>query len=83
MNFSEYILLIKELFVAGGIVMPPLVLCILLLWYGLGYRFWVMKEPKLMGVRDMLKYYQEYDDTNDGDQQAIILEENIVDDPQE
>src|SRR5687768_13536664 len=62
MNFSEYILLIKELFVAGGIVMPPLVLCILLLWYGLGYRFWVMKEPKLMGVRDMLKYYQEYDD---------------------
>lgn len=62
MNFSEQILLIKELFAAGGIVMPPLVLCILLLWYGLGYRFWVMKEPKLMGVRDLLKYYQEHDD---------------------
>jgi len=42
--------------------MPPLVLCILLLWYALGYRFWVMKEPKLMGVRDMLKYYQEHAD---------------------
>ena len=62
MNLSEQFLLIKELFVAGGIVMPPLVLCILLLWYGLGYRFWVMKEPKLMGVRDMLKYYQQYGD---------------------
>lgn len=62
MNFSEQILLIKDLFAAGGIVMPPLVLCILLLWYGLGYRFWVMKDPKLMGVRDMLKYYQEHED---------------------
>lgn len=62
MNLTELTLLIKELFIAGGIVMPPLVLCILLLWYGLGYRFWVMKEPKLMGVRDMLKYYQEHQD---------------------
>lgn len=42
--------------------MPPLVLCILLLWYGLGYRFWVMKEPRSMGVRDMLKYYQEHNE---------------------
>jgi biopolymer transport protein ExbB len=62
MNLSEYILLVKELFNAGGIVMPPLLLCTLLLWYGLGYRFWVMKEPKLMGVRDMLSYYQEHND---------------------
>lgn len=62
MNISELILLIKELFISGGIVMPPLVLCTLLLWYGVGYRFWVMKDPKVMGVRDMLKYYQE--DTN-------------------
>lgn len=62
MNLTELIILVKELFVAGGIVMPPLVLCILLLWYGLGYRFWVMKESKLMGVRDMLKYYQEHKD---------------------
>lgn len=62
MNLTELTILIKELFIAGGIVMPPLVLCILLLWYGLGYRFWVMKEPKLMGVRDMLKYYQDHQD---------------------
>ncbi len=62
MDPTELIILTKALFVAGGIVMPPLVLCILLLWYGLGYRFWVMKEPRSMGVRDMLKYYQEHNE---------------------
>ena len=62
MDPTELIILTKELFVAGGIVMPPLVLCILLLWYGLGYRFWVMKDPKLMGVRDMVKLYQQHHD---------------------
>lgn len=61
MNFSELIIWSKELFVAGGIVMIPLMICTLLLWYGVGYRFWVMKEPKLMGVRDMMKFYQQYD----------------------
>ena len=62
MNILELTIWIKELFVIGGIVMPPLVLCTLLLWYGVGYRFWVMKEPKLMGVRDMVKYYQVHHD---------------------
>ncbi|WP_242447250.1 MotA/TolQ/ExbB proton channel family protein [Nitrosomonas supralitoralis] len=62
MDFPEYIQIIKQLFVAGGIVMPPLVLCILLLWYGLGYRFWVMKTPRRIGVRDLLRYYQQHDD---------------------
>lgn len=61
MNFSELIIWSKELFVAGGIVMIPLMICTLLLWYGVGYRFWVMKEPKLMGVRDMMKFYQQHD----------------------
>lgn len=62
MNILELTIWIKELFVIGGIVMPPLVFCTLLLWYGVGYRFWVMKEPKLMGVRDMVKYYQVHHD---------------------
>ncbi|UJP06407.1 MAG: MotA/TolQ/ExbB proton channel family protein [Nitrosomonas sp.] len=59
MGTAEYLLIIREMFVAGGMVMPPLVLCTLLLWYGLGYRFWVMKAPKRIGVRDLLKYYQQ------------------------
>ena len=65
MNFSELIIWIKELFVIGGAVMFPLVLCTLLLWYGVGYRFWVMKDPKLMGVRDMVKLYQQHHDKPD------------------
>lgn len=77
MNLSELMILIKELFVAGGIVMPPLVLCILLLWYGLGYRFWVMREPKLMGVRDMLKYYQQHDDKPAGNIVAQAIKQGI------
>lgn len=61
MSLADLTLLIKELFVAGGMVMIPLMICTLLLWYGVGYRFWIMKEPKLMGVRDMLKFYQQHD----------------------
>lgn len=78
MNLSELIILIKELFVAGGIVMPPLVLCVLLLWYGLGYRFWIMKAPKLMGVRDMLKYYQAHDDNPTGNIVAQAIKQGIA-----
>lgn len=72
MTIAELIVLIKELFVAGGVVMPPLMICILLLWYGLGYRFWLMKQPKpkRMGTRDLLQYYQQHDD--------IPLSKNIV-----
>ncbi|MBX3617818.1 MAG: MotA/TolQ/ExbB proton channel family protein [Nitrosomonas sp.] len=62
MGAAEHLLIIKEMFAAGGVVMPPLVLCTLLLWYGLGYRFWVMKESKPMGVRDLLRYYQQHYD---------------------
>lgn len=62
MNFSELIIWIKELFVIGGVVMFPLVLCTLLLWYGVGYRFWVMKDPELMGIRDMVEFYQVHHD---------------------
>jgi len=72
MTIAELIVLIKELFAAGGIVMPPLMICILLLWYGLGYRFWLMKQPKpkRMGTRDLLQYYQQ--------QRDMPLSNNIV-----
>lgn len=59
MTFSEIISLVEELFQAGGFVMPPLFGCVLLLWYGLGYRFWVLKTPRKMGVRDLLGFYRE------------------------
>ncbi len=58
MTVLEVVGLVKELFQAGGFVMPPLFICVLLLWYGLGYRFWVLRSPKKMGVRDMLDFYR-------------------------
>ena len=58
---NEFFFMLSDLFEAGGMVIPPLFLCALLLWYGLGYRYWVMKRTKLMTVRDMLRNYQEND----------------------
>ena len=77
MDTIELWIIIKEMFAAGGIVMPPLVLCTLLLWYGLGYRFWVMKEPKRMGVRDLLKYYQQDDDRPAADIVARAIKQGV------
>ncbi len=57
MNTNEIIFLIKELFGAGGFVMPPLLLCALLLWYGLGYRYWTLKTTRSMSIYDMLDFY--------------------------
>lgn len=62
MNFNDVFLSIKDLFESGGFVMPPLLLCTMLLWYGLGYRFWTLREKRSMGVRDMLLHYQQNPD---------------------
>lgn len=59
MDLHEYILLTKELFGAGGFVMPPLFFCALLLWYGLGYRHWALKASHSMSIYDMLNFYSQ------------------------
>lgn len=56
---TEYIFLLKEIFNTGGMVMLPLFICALLLWYGLGYRFWLLKETGTHNIRDTLRAYQE------------------------
>lgn len=56
-NIHEYIQLTKELFVAGGYVMPALLVCAVLLWYGLGYRYWTLKSSHAMSIHDMLDFY--------------------------
>ena len=58
---SEYIFVLKELFNTGGMVMPPLFICALLLWYGMGYRFWLLKETGIRSIRDTLQTYQKND----------------------
>ncbi|MBA2482908.1 MAG: hypothetical protein H0V39_00470, partial [Nitrosomonas sp.] len=50
---NDFFSMFKELFQAGGFVVLPLLICALFLWYGLGYRYWVMKQSKSMTVRDM------------------------------
>jgi biopolymer transport protein ExbB len=62
MNLNDIFLSIKELFDSGGFVMPPLLLCTMLLWYGLGYRYWTLRDKRRMGVRDMFLYYQKMPD---------------------
>ena len=62
MSLNDIFLSIKELFDSGGFVMPPLLLCTMLLWYSLGYRYWTLREKRRMGVRDMLLHYQKIPD---------------------
>lgn len=73
-SIDEVIFLIKGLFEAGGVVMLPLFFCALLLWYGLGYRFWVMKESNAMGIRDMLDFYE----TNSDKPTSNIVEQAVI-----
>lgn len=58
MDINDIFLSMKGLFDSGGFVMPPMLLCTMMLWYGLGYRYWTLKETYHMGVRDMLIFYQ-------------------------
>ena len=64
MNLNDIFLSIKELFDSGGFVMPPLMLCTMALWYGLGYRYWTLRERRLLGVRDMMLYYRKSPDAS-------------------
>lgn len=42
--------------------MPPLFVCALLLWYGLGYRFWLLRAVRKQGIRDSLHHFLENSD---------------------
>jgi len=42
---------------AGGYVMPPLVLCALLLWYALGFRMAAVKRGSRRSVRNLIERY--------------------------
>lgn len=57
MIVHDYILMIEDLFNAGGWVMLPLFFCALLLWYGLGYRYWTLRTSGRSSVHDMLDSY--------------------------
>ncbi len=43
---------------AGGYVMPPLILLAVLMWYGIGYRWSVIKRGSKRSVRNLIERYQ-------------------------
>jgi len=55
MTLSELWSEVNQFMEAGGFVMPPLVLATVLLWYGLGYRFWVLRRKGRYSVRELLR----------------------------
>lgn len=66
LSTHEYILMIKELFNAGGLVMGPLVVCALLLWYGLGYRYWTLRASRKKTLSEILAFYREHPEKSAG-----------------
>lgn len=44
---------------AGGWVMPPLVVCSVVLWFAIGYRFAALKRGSVRGARNLLRRYEE------------------------
>ncbi|MDD2759004.1 MAG: MotA/TolQ/ExbB proton channel family protein [Methylomonas sp.] len=51
----EWLVEIQDFMNKGGFVMPPLLLLTMLLWYGLGYRFWVLRRKRNHSVRQLIK----------------------------
>ncbi len=50
---TDWIIATKNLFDQGGYVMPPLFLCAMALWYGIGYRYSVLRIKNRLNIRDL------------------------------
>ncbi len=57
MDVSFWFLATKNLFEQGGFVMPPLLFCAAALWYGIGYRYCVLKTHNQLDMRDLYQSY--------------------------
>ena len=44
---------------SGGYVMWPLAVCVLVLWYALGYRYYTLKRGSKASVRNLVRKFQE------------------------
>ncbi|WAK01439.1 MotA/TolQ/ExbB proton channel family protein [Methylobacter sp. YRD-M1] len=51
----ELLIEIKDFMDKGGFVMPPLLFLTMLLWYGLGYRFWVLRRSGRYSIRELVR----------------------------
>jgi len=52
---TDLIIELDKFFNAGGFVMPPLLFATALLWYGLGYRFWILRRNGRASPRKLIK----------------------------
>lgn len=51
----DWMVEIQEFMAKGGFVMPPLLFLTVLLWYGLGYRFWILRRNGKTTVRQLIR----------------------------
>ena len=54
-DLSPWITEIQAFMTKGGFVMWPLLLISMLLWYGLGFRFWILRRRVRGSVRQLVK----------------------------
>jgi len=55
MVMTEIILELEQFIGAGGFVMPPLLITTALLWYCLGYRFWILRHSGKFSPRELVR----------------------------
>lgn len=51
----DWMVEIQEFMSKGGFVMPPLLFLTVLLWYGLGYRYWILRRNGKTSVRHLIR----------------------------
>ncbi len=74
MQPMEYLELFLEFMNSGGYVMWPLFIANLFLWYGLGYRFHILRRGKKVAVRRLVEKHINGEAKNKG-----ILDRAIID----
>jgi biopolymer transport protein ExbB len=52
---NDLIIELKQFFGAGGFVMFPLLIATALLWYCLGYRFWILRRSGKFSPRELVR----------------------------
>lgn len=52
---SDLLIELKSFFDAGGFVMPPLIFATTLMWYGLGYRCWILRRNGKFSARQLVQ----------------------------
>jgi len=74
MELSEYLDLFLEFMRSGGFVMWPLFIANLFLWYGLGFRFHVLRRGKKAAVRRLIEKHSEGIATRKGLLDRVVTE---------